>query len=123
LPELLKATHALYAPGIGVHLALLTFRYIFLLADEFIRLRTALRVRAFRNRANFHSYRTAAHAAGTLLVRGHERAEQVSHAMRCRGFDGVFRSLGEFRTRPWDVIGFVLIISSAAAILIVDILN
>jgi len=123
LPELLKAAHSLRVPGLVVHLALLTFRYIFLLGDEFIRLRTALRVRGFRNRVKFHSYRTAAHAAGTLLVRGHERAERVAHAMRCRGFDGVFRSLAEFRTRPWDVIGFVSIMTTAAAILIVDIIN
>lgn len=123
LPETLKAAHALCVPALVIHLALLTFRYIFLFADEFIRLRIALRVRGFRNRANFHSYRTAAHAAGTLLVRSHERAERVGQAMRCRGFDGEFRSLGEFQTAVWDVIGFALIMTTALAILLVDMMH
>ena len=104
LQDTLKAAQCLRVPALFVHLALLTFRYVFLLAEEFTRLRTALRVRGFRNRANVHSWRTVGHAAGTLLVRGSERAERVGHAMRCRGFDGTFRSLHDFRTRWRDVV-------------------
>ena len=65
----LKAAHALRVPGLIIQLALLTYRYLFLLADELGRLRTALRVRGYRNRMNRHSYRTVGHVAGTLLVR------------------------------------------------------
>ncbi len=79
-------------------------------------MRIALRVRGYRNRANRHSYRTAGHVAGTLLVRGCERAERVGQAMRCRGFDGRFRSLTTFHTRPADVLAFGLITASAAAL-------
>src|SRR5262249_12453141 len=93
LDATLKAAHALCVPGLLIQLALLSYRYLFVLGDELARLRVALRVRGFRNRANAHSYRTVGHAAGTLLVRGYERAERVSQAMRCRGFDGRFRSL------------------------------
>src|SRR5437868_4244073 len=88
--------------GLGGALVL-TYRYTFLLAEELGRLRIALRVRGYRNRANLHSYRTIGHVAGTLLVRSHERAERVGQAMRCRGFDGRFRSLTAFRTRWPDV--------------------
>ncbi len=100
----LKAAHALRVPGLLIHLALLSYRYLFVLGDELTRLRVALRVRGFRNRANAHSYRTVGQAAGTLLVHGYERAERVSQAMRCRGFDGRFRSLAVFRTRWVDVL-------------------
>ncbi len=93
LEDTLKAAHALRVPGLLVQLAVLTYRYIFVLAGEFGRLRIALRVRGYRNRANRHSYRTIGHVAGTLLVRGYERAERVGQAMRCRGFMGRFRSL------------------------------
>jgi cobalt/nickel transport system permease protein len=106
----LKAAHALHVPGLLVQLALLAYRYTFVLTGELRRLRIALRVRGFRNRPTRHAYRTLGHVAGTLLVRGHERAERVGQAMRCRGFDGRFRSLAEFRTRPPDVAAFVAIV-------------
>jgi cobalt/nickel transport system permease protein len=110
----LKAARALRIPGLLVHLGLLTYRYVFVLTDELRRLRIALRVRGYRNRVNWHSYRTAGHIAGTLLVRGFERAERVAQAMRCRGFDGQFRTLSAFTTRRVDVIVFLVITGSAA---------
>src|SRR5207302_4583571 len=116
----LQAAHALHVPGLLVQLAMLTQRYLFLLSAELARLRVALRVRGYRNRATRHSYRTVGHIAGTLLVRGYERAERVGQAMRCRGFDGQFRSLAAFRTRPVDVLAFVLIVAGAAGVCWLD---
>jgi cobalt/nickel transport system permease protein len=112
----LKAAHALRIPSLLVQLTLLTYRYVFVLAEELRRLRIALRVRGYRNRLRRHSYRTAGHLAGTLLVRGYERGERVGQAMRCRGFDGQFRSLNSFSTRSVDVITFLFIVASAAAL-------
>ncbi len=117
LQETLKAAHALHVPGPLVHLVQLAYRFVFVVADEFSRLRTALRVRAFHNRPNWHSYRTVGQVAGTLLVRSHDRAERVAQAMRCRGFDGCFRSLHDFRTGWTDVIAFALIVGTTAALL------
>lgn len=117
----LHAAHRLRVPGLVIQLALLTYRYIFLVSSELARLRVALRVRGFRNRPSLHSYRTIAHVAGTLLVRSHERAERVAQAMRCRGFDGRFRSLTTFQTRPADVIAFLILVTSAAALLAWDV--
>jgi cobalt/nickel transport system permease protein len=118
----LKAAHALHVPGLLVQLVALTYRYLFLLLEEVERLRIALRVRGYRNRANLHSYRTIGHVAGTLLVRSSERAERVGQAMRCRGFDGRFRSLVDFRTRAADVGAFALIVAGAAGLLTWDLL-
>jgi cobalt/nickel transport system permease protein len=118
----LKAAHALRVPGLLIHLALLSYRYLFIVGDELARLRVALRVRGFRNRANAHSYRTVAQAAGTLLVHGYERAERVSQAMRCRGFDCRFRSLAVFRTRRVDVLALTLITAGVLAIVALDLL-
>ena len=120
LEATLKAAHSLRIPGLLVQLGLLTYRYVFVLADELRRLRIALRVRGYRNRVRRHSYRTAGHIAGTLLVRGYERAERVGQAMRCRGFDGQFRSLTAFATRPGDVVAFLLITASSAALAVWD---
>src|SRR5579883_1614089 len=115
-----KAAHALHIPGLLVQLSLLTYRYVFVLADELRRLRIALRVRGYRNRASRHSYRTAGHVAGTLLVRGYERAERVGQAMRCRGFDGQFRSLDKFTTHPIDIVALLLLAASAVALVVWD---
>jgi cobalt/nickel transport system permease protein len=105
-------------PGLLVRLADLTYRYVFVLAGELDRLRIALRVRGFRARPGGHTYRTIGHVAGTLLVRGYEQAERVEQAMQCRGFDGRFRTLTDFRTRPADVAGFLLIAAIAAGLVI-----
>jgi cobalt/nickel transport system permease protein len=108
--ETLKAAHVLRVPDLLIQIALLSHRYVFVLSSELARLRIALRVRGYRNRPSRHSYRTVGHVAGTLLVRGYERAERVGQAMRCRGFDGRFRSLTDFRTTFADCLfGFVVI--------------
>ncbi len=118
-PEVnLKAARALRVPGLLVQLILLTYRYIFLLAEELGRLRIALRVRG--HRPGRRSYRTVAHVAGTLLVRSYERAERVGQAMRCRGFAGQFRCLVEFHTRPADVAASLLIVATACGLLAWD---
>jgi len=57
-----------------------------------------------------------------LLVRGYDRAERVAAAMRCRGFDGRFRSLDEFSTKGRDVVAFVLTLALAAALVTLDVL-
>lgn len=119
-PALLHAAHALYIPSFLVQLVSLTFRYLVLLFDEFGRLRTALRVRGFRGRADLHTYRMVGNVTGTLLVRGLERAERVGQALRCRGFDGRFRCLTKFRTRWHDVTLFIALLGTAAALLAAD---
>jgi cobalt/nickel transport system permease protein len=120
LQDTFKAAHALWIPSVLIHLVMLTYRYVFLLMEEFVRLRIALRVRGYRNRANLHSYRTIGQATGTLLVRSHERSERVAQAMRCRGFDGQFRSLHDFRTRWRDVVAFSVFVGFAGGLLVWD---
>src|SRR5262249_20158646 len=117
VPTNFKAAQALHVPALLVQLSALTYRYLFVLAGELARLRVALRVRGYRNRPTRHCYRTVGHVAGTLLVRSHERGERVGQAMRCRGFDGRFRSLTAFRTTVKDVIFFLLLSAGSAGLL------
>src|SRR5262249_55223285 len=51
LTATLKAANTLHVPGLLVQLGLLSYRYLFVLAAELARLRVALRVRGYRNRA------------------------------------------------------------------------
>lgn len=114
----LRAAQHLYVPRLFVQLTLLSYRYVFLVLDELNRIRIAVRVRGFRNRMNRHSYHTIGQVTGTLLVRGVERAERVAQAMRCRGFDGQFRSLDEWRTRGRDLVLFLAVVLVAAGLVV-----
>jgi cobalt/nickel transport system permease protein len=116
----LKALHSLRVPGILVHVAALTLRYLAVLVDEFGRMRIALRLRGFRQRATLRSLRVVANVSGMLLVRGHARAERVGHALRCRGFDGQFHALTTFATRPRDVLFFTMILGTTIGLLLWD---
>jgi len=123
LAATLKAAHALRVPGLVIQVVVLAYRYLFLLADEFARLLIALRVRGYRLRPRPQRFRILGHLTGTVLVRGYERAERVGQAMRCRGFDGRFRALAEFRTRPADVAFFLAVVLGAGALLCWDVLE
>jgi cobalt/nickel transport system permease protein len=106
----IHAAQALGIPRRLTQITLMSYRYVFVLADEFGRIRLALRLRGFRNRMNRHSYRTIGNVTGALLFRGAERAERIGQAMRCRGFDGHFRSLHRFRTRMKDILFFLVVV-------------
>jgi cobalt/nickel transport system permease protein len=116
LETTLHAARALHCPGLAIQLLLLTYRYVYLFSDELSKLRIALRLRGYRNRVSAHSYRTIGHVTGTLLVRSYERAERVSQAMRCRGFDGQFRSLRTFQTGLGDLVKFAGLLALAAGL-------
>ena len=119
----LHAAGRLGVPRLVVQITLLTYRYTFVLLDELNRLRVAVRVRGFRNTMSGHAYRTVGQVAGTLLVRGADRAERVAHAMRCRGFDGSFRTTTVVRTTFADVLMFNVIVGTAAALVAWDFLG
>ena len=120
LNQTLTAAHALRVPGLLIQVTLLAYQYLYLLTAEARRLRIALRVRGYRNRMTPHSYRTVAHVAGAILIRGHERAERVAQAMRCRGFDGRFRCLERFRTRVGDVVAFAVMMAATTGLVVLD---
>jgi len=119
-PHTLAAGHALFVPGVLVQIAQLAHRYTFLFTAEARRTRIALRTRAFRAKTDRHSYRTLSHATGGLLVRSADRAENVSAAMRCRGFRGEHRTLATFHTTANDVLGFAVVAVGAAALVVAD---
>ncbi len=120
LSRTLAAAHALRVPGVLVQVAQLAYRYTFVLAAEARRLRVAMRTRGFRARTSRHTYRTLGHAVGSLLVRGGDRAERVADAMRCRGFDGTYRTVTAFRTTAADILAFALAAAGTIALVLID---
>jgi cobalt/nickel transport system permease protein len=100
-----------------VHLLLMTYRYVFLIEQEFRRLIRAARIRGFRPGTNLHTYKTYASIVGVLLVRSTLRADRVHKAMLCRGFKRKFYCLHEFESGKKDWL-FAIMMSGIIVILI-----
>lgn len=90
------ALNWLRVPDKIVHLLLLTYRYVFLIEQEYQRLMRAAQIRGFKPGTNLHTYKTYAYIVGMLLVRSTVRADRVYKAMLCRGFKRKFYCLHEF---------------------------
>jgi cobalt/nickel transport system permease protein len=101
--------HHLRVPDKLIHLLLFTTRYVEVLQQEYGRLRTAMRARAFRPRSDWHTWRSIGYLFGMLLVRTLERSERIAAAMKCRGFQGRFYLLDHFtmRRRDWVFAGVI----------------
>jgi cobalt/nickel transport system permease protein len=98
-PDLLQALRALGVPKMIVSVVGLMWRYLFLLADEALRL---IRARDSRSGAEpgrrsggtlLWRARVTGGMAGSLFVRGFDRADRVYASMLARGYDGETRSL------------------------------
>jgi cobalt/nickel transport system permease protein len=97
LSTLGHSLYRLHVPEKMVQLLLMTYRYIFVIEQEYVRLVRAAKIRGFRPGTNANTYRTYAYVVGMLFVRAASRAERVQQAMQCRGFKGKFHSLQEFQ--------------------------
>lgn len=112
--------HALFAlktPERLVHLMMFTIRYIEVLREEYLRLRTSMKLRGFRPGTNWHTYRSYGYLVGMMLVRAIERSERILAAMKCRGFSGRIVLLEEFRLTRTDIL-FALALCAALAALV-----
>jgi len=90
------ALNRLRVPDKLVHLLLMTYRYVFVMEQEYQRLIRALQIRGFRPGTNIYTYKTYAYVVGMLFVRSSLRADRVYKAMLCRGFKRKFYCLHEF---------------------------
>lgn len=100
-PELLQAMRAVRIPRLLVGMFGLTWRYLFVLVDEALRL---LRARQARSGQSGESGRKpggsmvwrahmAGGMAGNLFLRAFERSDRIYVAMLSRGYDGEVRTL------------------------------
>ena len=107
----------LRVPAKLTHLLLFTVRYVGVLHREYVRLRTAARVRGFRPRMDRHTYRTYGHLAGMLLVRSFDRADRIVAAMKCRGFHGRFYMFDHFAYSRRDAPFAIAAVAVVAALI------
>jgi cobalt/nickel transport system permease protein len=115
--------HALARLGLPeklVHLLLLTIRQIELLQQEHLRLRQAMRARAFVARSDRHTWVSYGNLIGMLLVRSLERAQRIHAAMRCRGFHGRLYLLDSARWRAGDTVFLFALALPLGVLLVLD---
>ncbi len=84
--DLLAALRRARVPGVFVTTLALLYRYLFVLADETLRMRRARMSRSFMP-ARAHHWRSLATVAGQLFLRAHDRAGRIFAAMSARGWE------------------------------------
>jgi cobalt/nickel transport system permease protein len=98
-PDLLLAMRAFRVPQLLVSVIGLMWRYLFVLADEAIRLIRAREARSGSEPGRrpgggvVWRAKVTGGMAGSLFVRGFDRADRVYAAMLARGYDGEIRAL------------------------------
>jgi cobalt/nickel transport system permease protein len=111
-PGVCRALHKLGVPALFTSQLLFLYRYLFVLAEETMRMMRARDMRSFRNHGP--SIRTAARLIGVLFMRTVERSERIYNAMLCRGFQGDFPAVRAGRFSMRDAV--FIFVSSAALI-------
>ncbi len=104
-------------------LLLFSYRYIFVINQEYQRLARAARLRGFRPATNLHTYRTYAHLFAMTLVKSWNRAERVHQAMLLRGFSGRFYTLEARPLQAQDLCLALLLGAAAAGLLLAELLK
>ncbi|PKP60130.1 MAG: cobalt ECF transporter T component CbiQ [Candidatus Altiarchaeales archaeon HGW-Altiarchaeales-1] len=114
--DLLKGFEYLKFPKVMLLVISFMYRYIFVIADEAMRLKTAGDARNFGNLKLKQRIEIFGNIIAVLFIRSYERAERVYAAMLSRGFDGNFKTIKEFKFCSRDfgfgvIMGLILIIT------------
>ncbi len=102
-PELLQALRKLRVPDIFVMLLSFTYRYLFVMIDEFQRMRRALASRGWQGKWIWHA-KVIGQLIGVMFIRTYEKAERIYVAMISRGYDGQFTYLSAKKPSYGDAI-------------------
>ncbi|MFA5066339.1 MAG: cobalt ECF transporter T component CbiQ [Dehalococcoidia bacterium] len=99
--ELLHGMYRLKVPQVFVQITSFMYRYMFVLADQAMRMQMARDSRNFGvNRRNI--FKTMGNMIGMLFIRSYERAERIYAAMLSRGYNGDIVVVNQLRFRLPD---------------------
>ncbi len=99
--NLLKALENMKCPKLMTMILAFMYRYIYVLADELMRMKRARDSRTVGGKRWFH-IKALANMLGVLFIRAYERGERVYLAMCSRGFNGQIRTLQNFKLTKTD---------------------
>jgi len=113
--SLLAGLRGLGAPTVFIDLLSLTYRYVFVLVGEAMRLRRAAIARGYRPKW-LPQAAIIGRMAGTLFVRSYERAERVYGAMLLRGYSGRMPTARALKFRTANALVLVASLPALAAV-------
>jgi cobalt/nickel transport system permease protein len=93
------------------------FRYLFVLAEEAVRMSRAYQSRCPR-RQTLKDAENIGRLAGALMLRTYNRAERIYLAMLSRGFTGEFRTLSVQKLTFADIAFLAFFVGSVTVILV-----
>jgi cobalt/nickel transport system permease protein len=108
--ELLRGLRKLGCPKVLVANLSFLYRYIFVLADEVMRMRQARDSRRVGRAPLAAELKTLGSMLGTLMVRSFERADHMYHAMLARAFHGEFH-VADPRRFTWRDLAFISVVA------------
>ena len=100
--ELLQGMYRLKVPHVFVQITSFMYRYMFVIADQAMRMQMARDSRNFgMNRRNI--FKTMGNMVGMLFIRSYERAERIYAAMLSRGYNGEIKEINKLRFQLPDI--------------------
>ena len=100
----LKALSMLYVPGIIIQMLLFTYRYIYVMIDEFLKIWSSMRAKGYKFNFSRTAFFILGNLIGMLLIKSYERAERVYQAMISKGYIGKPLSFSTFKIQITDYI-------------------
>jgi cobalt/nickel transport system permease protein len=117
------ALEGLHLPKRLCFLLLFSYRYIFVIYQEYRKLTRAAQLRCFVPTTNIHTYRTYGYLFGMTLVRSWNRAIRVHQAMLLRGFNGRLIPLAQQTVGRNDIFFLIISLFFTAAIAAIPFFN
>ena len=113
------ALETLHVPKRLCFLLLFSYRYVFVIHQEYQKLSRAAAMRCFVPATTVHTYRTVGYLFGMTLVKSWNRATRIHQAMLLRGFNGQLIPLDRQAVDKNDYIFLTsaLVVSTALALL------
>lgn len=98
------ALEGLGLPGRLCFLLLFSYRYIFVIHKEYVKLSRAAQMRCFQPTTSIHTYKTVAYLFGMTLVKSYNRGARIHQAMLLRGFNGKLIPLSHHTLERKDLV-------------------
>jgi cobalt ECF transporter T component CbiQ len=118
--RVMASLRALGTPAAAVHVLGIGYRYVFLLLEEARSMLVAREARRVGRLTGRQARREMSGAAGALMARSLETAEEVHRAMQARGFTGDVRTMNRPRPLASDAVFLFSVACLLAALLVVD---
>ncbi|ATU07566.1 cobalt ECF transporter T component CbiQ [Methanohalophilus portucalensis] len=109
---IIKAIYMMKLPNVFVQMIAFSYRYIFVIIDEFQNMKKALSSKGFVFGLNQYSLSLIGNMIGGLLIRSYERGDRVHSSMVSKGYGGAQQLFFEYNMKLKDYtmgISFIVI--------------